>query len=144
MKALFAPTMILSMGFVLGGMAFGAFRGHSILNWTMLSGFGRYFAWCLFQQFGLQSFFTNRIIQVLKNSKRTAWTSGAIFAAFHIPNPVLMPLTFFGGVILTRVFIRHRNLVPLALAQAVIGTLTSITIPPCWHHGLRVGPGYYQ
>ena len=56
MKALFAPTMILSMGFVLG-------------------------------------------------------SSGAIFAAFHIPNPVLMPLTFFGGVILTRVFIRHRNLV---------------------------------
>ena len=55
-----------------------------------------------------------------------------------------VPLTFFGGVILTRVFIRHRNLVPLALAQAVIGTLTSITIPPCWHHGLRVGPGYYQ
>ena len=145
MKALFAPTMILSMGFVLGGMAFGAFRGHHlILNWTMLSGFSRYFAWCLFQQFGLQSFFTNRIIQVLKNSRRTAWTSGAIFAAFHIPNPVLMPLTFFGGVILTRVFIRHRNLVPLALAQAVIGTLTSITIPPCWHHGLRVGPGYYQ
>src|SRR2546422_464174 len=89
MKALFAPTMILSMGFVLG-------------------------------------------------------SSGAIFAAFHIPNPVLMPLTFFGGVILTRVFIRHRNLVPLALAQAVIGTLTSITIPPCWHHGLRVRPGYYQ
>src|SRR2546422_11293640 len=36
MKALFAPTMILSMGFILGGIAFGAFRGHSILNWTML------------------------------------------------------------------------------------------------------------
>ena len=58
MKALFAPTMILSMGFVLGGMAFGAFRGHSILNWTMLSGFSRYFAWCLFQQFGLRSRFS--------------------------------------------------------------------------------------
>src|SRR5438094_10613840 len=113
MKARFVPTMILSMGFVLGGMAFGAFRGHSILNWTMLSGFSRYFAWCLFQQFGLQSFFTNRIIQVLKNSKRTAWTSGAIFAAFHISNTVLMPLTLFRGLIFTRVLRRHRHLLPL-------------------------------
>ena len=143
MKAVLAPTLIISIVLVLGGIAFGTFTD-GISDWNKLSGFGRYFAWCLFQEFGLQSFFTNRIIQMLKDPRKTAWVSGTIFAAFHIPNPVLIPLTFFGGVILTRMFIKNRNLVPLALAQAIIGVLTSAAIPVSWHHGLRVGPGYYQ
>ena len=143
MKAVFAPTLIISAVLVLGGIAFGTFM-IGISNWKELSGFGRYFAWCLFQEFGLQSFFTNRIFQILKDPKKTAWVSGTMFAAFHIPNPVLMPITFFGGVILARIFIKNRNLVPLALAQAIIGALTSAAIPVSWHHGLRVGPGYYH
>src|SRR5713226_1907804 len=57
-RALFAPTMMISIGLVLSAIAFGRLRG-STFNWNMLAGFGRYFAWCLFQQFGLQSFFTN-------------------------------------------------------------------------------------
>ena len=143
MKAVLAPTLIISIALVLSGTGLGTFTT-GISNWTRLSSFGRYFAWCLFQEFGLQSFFTNRILQVLKDPKKTAWASGVIFAAFHIPNPVLMPLTFLGGVILTRLFIKNRNLVPLALAQAIVGALTSAAIPVSWHHGLRVGPGFYR
>ena len=108
-----------------------------------VSAFGKYFAWSLFQEFGIQSFFTNRIFQVFKDPKKSSWLSAAIFATFHIPNPVLMPLTFAGGIILSRVFIQNRNLVPLALSHAIIGSLASVTIPLAWHHGLRVGPGYY-
>jgi hypothetical protein len=143
MKAVLGPTLIISIALVLSGIAFGTFTA-GISNWNKLSGLGRYFAWCLFQEFGLQSFFTNRIIQILKDPKKTAWISGTIFAAFHIPNPVLIPLTFFGGIILTRVFIKNRNLLPLAFAQAIVGALASAAIPVSWHHGLRVGPGYYQ
>jgi membrane protease YdiL (CAAX protease family) len=143
MKAILAPTLIISLVLVLTGVMAGTFTA-GISHWRQLSGLGRYFAWCLFQEFGLQSFFTNRILQVLKDPKKTAWVSATIFAAFHIPNPVLIPVTFAGGVILARIFMKYRNLVPLAAAQAIIGALTSVAIPAAWHHGLRVGPGYYQ
>jgi membrane protease YdiL (CAAX protease family) len=109
-----------------------------------IAAFGRYFAWSLFQEFGLQSFFTNRLYQTFNGSKKSAWAAGAIFAMFHIPNPLLMPLTFAGGVILSKVFIENRNLMPLALSHAIIGSLASIAIPVAWHHGLRVGPGYFR
>ena len=142
-KSLVVPAALISFLLILTGMVIGTFRNWAP-DWDELSGFARYFAWCLFQQFGLQSFFANRMFDVLKNANKTAWITGIIFAAFHIPNPVLMPVTFAGGVILTRVFVKTRNLVPLALAQAISGTLISIMIPASWHHGLRVGPGYYQ
>src|SRR5262249_55839762 len=128
---------------ILAGLETGAFAG-----WTWTSdkaaGFGRYFAWALFQEFGLQSFFTNRLLMILKRPEKAAWASAAIFAVFHIPNPVLIPITFFGGYVLNRVFIKYRNLIPLAFSHAVVGSLLSVVLPATWTHGLRVGPGYYR
>ena len=109
-----------------------------------LSGLGRYFAFSLFQEFGLQSFFTNRLFTIFKKRNTTAWVSAFIFACFHIPNPVLIPVTFLGGYVLSRVFIDHRSLIPLAIAHALIGSLLALVLPLSWHHGLRVGPGYYR
>jgi hypothetical protein len=141
-KALALPTAIIAGAVVVIGVGIGTIMvGTPRLE--NLGGLGRYFAWCLFQEFGLQSFFTNRVFEVIKNPKKAAWISGTIFAAFHIPNPVLMPLTLLGGIIFSRVFLNNRNLVPLALSQAIIGSLTSVAIPVAWHHSMRVGPGYY-
>lgn len=109
-----------------------------------LVGLGKYFAWCLLQEFALQSFFANRLLLVLKSENRAAWVNAGLFATVHLPNPVLVPVTFLGGYILTRVFFSTRNLVPLAMSQAIIGSLLSVALPVAWHHGLRVGPGYYR
>jgi len=135
--AMFVVVLVL-VGFTTGRVAGGA--------WTAdkLTGLWRYFAWCLFQEFGLQSFLTNRLLFIFKRPDRAAWISAAVFASFHIPNPVLIPVTFFGGYVLSRVFISHRNLIPIALSQAIIGSLLSVVLPIGWHHGLRVGPGYYR
>jgi len=108
-----------------------------------LSGLAKYFAWALLQQFALQSFFGNRLLLILKDPNRAAWMNGALFAAVHIPNPVLVPVTFVGGYFLTRVFFSTRNIVPLAVSHAIIGSLLAVALPVAWHHGLRVGPGYY-
>jgi hypothetical protein len=143
MKVLAGPTLLLATVLLVIGIERGALNG-SFFKIEKLAGLGHYFAWCLFQEFGLQSFFTNRLRSVFKRPNRTAWVSAAIFAAFHIPNPVLMPITFLGGYVLSRVFISTRNLVPIALAQAIIGSLLSLVLPVSWHHGLRVGPGYYR
>lgn len=109
-----------------------------------LAGLGKYFAWCLLQEFVLQSFFANRLVLIFKDQRRAAWMNGLIFAAVHIPNPVLVPVTLLGGYLLTRIFFSTRNLVPLALAQAIVGSLLAVAVPATWHHGLRVGPGYYK
>lgn len=109
-----------------------------------LSGVGKYFAWCLLQEFVLQSFFANRLLQAFAEPRRAAWINGFVFAAVHLPNPVLVPVTFLGGYILTRVFFATRNLLPLALAQAIVGSLLAVSLQVGWHHGLRAGPGYYR
>src|SRR5262245_49322660 len=72
-------------------------------------------------QFVFPDFALNRLLAIFRRSNHAAWASAAVFAVFHIPNPILVPVTFFGGYILARVFITHRNLVPLAISQAVIG-----------------------
>jgi hypothetical protein len=146
LKRLALPTAIIGTVLLCIGMAAGTIPGRVAGSYgaAVFSAFGRYFAWSLFQEFGLQSFFTNRLYLAFNGSKRSAWVAGAIFATFHIPNPPLMPLTFVGGVILSKVFIEDRNLIPLALAHAIIGSLASIAIPVAWHHGLRVGPGYFR
>src|SRR5215471_15025927 len=103
MKLLMRPTLIVAGLFVVVGLISGVFD-----DWTWSAGKAttafQYFLWCLFQQFGLQSFFTNRLEKILPRSGQVAWASAAVFAVFHIPNPILMPVTFFGGYILTRVF----------------------------------------
>src|SRR5262249_32634357 len=98
-RSLIVPTVMISVLLVLTGIAIGSLKNW-MPGWRELSGFSRYFAWCLFQEFGLQSFFTNRLFDILGDSKKTSWVSGMIFAAFHIPNPVLVLVTFVGGVIL--------------------------------------------
>jgi hypothetical protein len=138
MKTLALPTALIAGALIVARVPDG------FLTIDRLSGLGKYFSWCLLQQFALQSFFANRLLLVMKDPRRAAWMNAAIFAAVHIPNPVLMPVTFFGAYILTRVFFSARNLVPLALSQAIIGSLLSVALPMTWHHGLRVGPGFYK
>jgi hypothetical protein len=41
-------------------------------------------------------------------------------------------------------FGRNRNIIPLAVAQALIGSLAFWAFPVAWHHHLRVGPGYFS
>jgi hypothetical protein len=54
-----------------------------------------------------------------------------------------VPLTFVGGVVMAGLFARHRNILPLALGQAILGALVWWALPMAWHHGMRVGPGFY-
>ena len=70
--------------------------------------------------------------------------SGAIFAALHWPNPVLVPLTAIGGAIMAALFARERNILPIALGQGMLGTTVWWVFPMAWHHAMRVGPGFYH
>lgn len=124
------------------GWWFGAFRTlppHLIQVRHVLN----YAAFCLLQQVALNSYMTNRLLYAFGARLPAALVAGTVFAALHWPNPVLVPLTFFGGVVMSWLFARERNIIPLAVGQAIVGTLIWWALPVAWHHGMRVGPGYY-
>ncbi|MGB7435472.1 MAG: CPBP family glutamic-type intramembrane protease [Candidatus Acidiferrum sp.] len=106
--------------------------------------FGGYLAFCLLQQVGLNSFLTNRLMAAFERPGTAALVAGTAFAALHWPNPVLVPLTFVGGVAMAWLFATERNILPLTLGQAILGALVWWAFPIAWHHSMRVGPGYWE
>lgn len=104
--------------------------------------FSGYLAFCLLQQVALNSFLMNRLLSYFEKPWPAVALASVIFAALHWPNPVLVPLTLLGGVALTWLFARERNILPLALGQAILGALVWWAFPLAWHHSMRVGPGY--
>lgn len=106
--------------------------------------FGGYLAFCLLQQVGLNSFLMNRLMAAFEKPVPAALLAGAVFGLLHWPNPVLVPLTFVGGVAMAWLFATERNILPLALGQALLGALVWWAFPLGWHHSMRVGPGYAE
>lgn len=106
--------------------------------------FGSYLAFCVLQQVGLNSLVMNRLLRAFEKPVPAAVVAGAIFAALHWPNPVLVPLTFVGGAAMAWLFARERNILPLSLGQAILGALVWWAFPLAWHHSMRVGPGYVE
>jgi hypothetical protein len=103
-----------------------------------------YFSFCLLQQIAVNSYLMNRFLSVVERPLVAAILSSTIFAALHWPNPVLIPVTLIGGFGMCLLFARERNILPLTLGQAILGGLVWWAFPVAWHHGMRVGPGYYS
>lgn len=129
-------------GLAITGFALGASR-HLPPNLTSWNRLWTYFAFCVLQQVALNSLVHNRMLSLIRNQWTAAAMTGATFAACHWPNPVLVPLTFVGGAAMAWMFGRVRNIIPLAIGQAILGSLVWWAFPVAWHHHLRVGPGYY-
>lgn len=138
--AVFIP-FIAGLGLV--GLALGGW--HRLSDHLLVANhlFG-YLAFCLLQQLGLNSFVTNRLLVTMESPVRASLLAGTIFAALHWPNPVLVPLTWIGGIAMSWLFARERNILPLAIGQGILGTLVWWAFPVAWHHAMRVGPGYYH
>ena len=128
-------------GLLLTGILLGALS-RPVPHLIVPKHFFSYVAFCLLQQVALNSYLTNRLLGVI-SSPAASLLTGAIFAALHWPNPVLVPLTFIGGAAMALLFARERNIIPLAIGQGILGTLVWWAFPIAWHHGLRVGPGFY-
>ena len=102
-----------------------------------------YFVWGLFQQYVLNGYFLNRIVQSLHGTRAAALApliAGAVFATVHVPNRFLMAVTFVAGCLCAIAFLRYRNLWFLAVAHALIGSLLVLVTPLSIAHGFIVGP----
>lgn len=130
--------VLFTIGFARGNAIAMLARGFSFRHlWN-------YFAFCLLQQVALNSLLTNRLLLITRESRPlSAVFAAGILALLHWPNPVLVPATFVGGIAMCWLFARERNILPLAIWQAILGSLIAWSFPAAWLHNLRVGPGYF-
>ncbi len=110
--------------------------------WVMT--FGGYTVWSFVQQFLLQGYFLFRLVRLLPRREWAALAAAGIFAAAHLPNPILTPVTLIWGICACFVFLRCRNVYPLAAAHAILGITVAITIPGPVVRNMRVGLGYLR
>ena len=101
-----------------------------------------YALWACFQQLLLQGFFLPRFLGLMKGGRAASLLAAGLFALAHLPNPILPPVTLVWGFAACLLFLRYRNLYPLAMAHAIFGIAIAITIPGPVDHNMRVGLGY--
>jgi hypothetical protein len=115
---------------------------HGFAHWVLT--FGGYTVWSFVQQFLLQGYFLFRLLRLLPRREWAAVAAAGIFAAAHLPNPILTTVTLVWGTVACFVFLRFRNVYPLMLAHAILGITVAITVPGPVIHNMRVGIGYLR
>ena len=110
--------------------------------WPNLNQSSGYLLWALIQEFLLQSFFFTRCEELFGNS--AVWVAATLFAAAHLPSPILTTFTFIAALFFCEMFRRYRSIYPIAVVHAVLGLAVAITMPDSLLHHMRVGIGYLQ
>lgn len=132
-----APAMLLA--FMIGRYMEG---GRSLNIGLYAATFLKIYPWALFQQFGLQCFFSRRLGGVLKDPHARDVVSALIFSSLHLPNPFLTVVTFGAGYCFCALFRRCPNLFAIGAAHALASSTLSFCLPPAITHLMKVGPGY--
>jgi len=112
-------------------------------TWPNLHLAWQYVVWALIQEFILQSFFFTRC-EELFGGEAAVWVAAALFAAAHLPSPILTTFTLVGGLFFCEMFRRYRSLYPIGIVHAVLGLSIAITMPDSLLHNMRVGIGYLK
>jgi membrane protease YdiL (CAAX protease family) len=103
-----------------------------------------YALWAFVQQILLQDVFLRRLLILLPSPRTAAIAAATLFALAHLPNPILTAITLLWGFLSCLLFLRYRNIIPLAIAHAAFGITLAITVPPPLIHNMRVGLGFLR
>jgi len=103
----------------------------------------QYAVWAFVQQFMLQSFFFVRLESLL-GSQRAVLATTVLFAAAHIPNPILTVGTVLAGFFFCEMFRRYRNIFPLGVVHVILGLAMAASVSDALLHHMRVGIGYLE
>ncbi len=112
-------------------------------TWPNLHLMWQYFVWALMQEFMVQSFFFTRCEELFGGSA-AVWVTATLFAAAHLPSPILTTFTLAGGLFFCEMFRRYRSIYPIGIVHAVLGLTIAVTMPDSLLHHMRVGIGYLR
>jgi membrane protease YdiL (CAAX protease family) len=146
LRLVLGPTVIACLGLAAVGYFANSFHrtSHFWLNAAATP------LWALIQQYALQGFIYRRVRFLIVDgsfspAERTrrvrlaVLATAAIFSLAHAPNPMLMALTFTGGLIWSWVYQRAPNLFAVALSHAVISLMLMTSLPPWLLPSMSVG-----
>lgn len=137
---LLAAALLVTAGWLIGGLNFGRFRA----GWPLLRGFVLLFVWGLMQQYALQAFINRRAQLIWGGGPRSVLVVVSIFGLLHLPNLPLTLATFTAGLLWAAVYQRTPNLFALALSHSAMTVVLISTVPASALHGMRVGFNYYR
>jgi membrane protease YdiL (CAAX protease family) len=112
-------------------------------TWPSLQLAWKYVVWALIQEFMLQSFFFTRC-EELFGSSAAVWIAATLFAAAHLPSPILTTVTLLAGLFFCAMFRRYRSIYPIGIVHAGLGLTIAVTMPDSLLHNMRVGIGYLR
>jgi membrane protease YdiL (CAAX protease family) len=145
---MFGASVVLGIGFatvvfmvILVNWAGGQIPANP--TWPKLQLAWGYVIWALIQEFMLQSFFFARF-EELYGSSAAVWMASTLFAAAHLPSPILTTATLSGALFFCEMFRRYRSIYPLAAIHAMLGLTIAIITPDSLLHHMRVGIGYLR
>jgi hypothetical protein len=103
-----------------------------------------YLAWSLIQQTILQCFILARLLLLVRRPWVAIVAASFLFAAAHVPNPLLMLATLLWGAAACWLYLRYRSLIGVAAIHFVLGTCLAVCVPASVHRNMRVGLGYVR
>ena len=68
--------------------------------------------------------------------------AASLFAAAHLPSPILTVLTLVWGSAACLLFLKYRNLYTLGIVHAILGVTVAVSLPAPVIRNMRVGLGY--
>ena len=142
-------AVVITLAAAAGVVMLSAYMGTLNLNYESNLLTGRpplmgYLVWSLVQQLILQCFLLARLLVLLHRPWVAIGVASLLFAAAHIPNPVLMLATLPWGAVACWLYLRYRSLIGVAAIHFVLGACLAICVPATLHRNMRVGLGYIK
>lgn len=121
------PAALACLAFLLpaaaGLLAYRLLRGWRPLPATSLVLFALYPIWGFIQEFVVQGLVAANLERLGLRRPAIVAAAAVAFGLAHLPDWPLVGITMGAGVFWTVIFLRTRNLIPLALTHAWLGTL---------------------
>lgn len=108
-------------------------------SWGFIIDWPQYFVWAMLQQTLMAMIFEwNKEHSTLRNIDNILITA-LLFSLFHVPNHLLMILTFTGGVFWMWLWSRYKNLWLMSLSHSLWALMLYQAVGEKWLHSARVG-----
>jgi membrane protease YdiL (CAAX protease family) len=139
LRAAAIVTVVAVGGIFVAGALLGTLHDRR----DFLGNLGGLVVWGGAQQWVLQTLVL-REAQHVTSDRAGVLLASALFAALHLPNPFLTAVTFAAGIAWCGIYVKHPNVLPLALSHA-LGTLAILyAFDEAITGRLRVGYSFLQ